>query len=99
VKHVIHDEALRELREAVEYYKGISPDLGADFYREMEKLIQEVCRHPHVFRLFDPPARRHFSTRFPYGIIYLPEPDHVWIVAIMPLRREPAYWKDRITKP
>jgi plasmid stabilization system protein ParE len=96
VIHVLHDEALRELREAVEYYKAISPELVADFYQEMERLIHEVCLHPRLFRQFDPPARRHFSNRFPYGIIYLAEPDRVWIIAIMPLKRKPAYWRTRV---
>lgn len=93
---VFHDEALRELREAVEYYKEVSPELVADFYFEMERLIREVCLHPQLFRQFDPPARRHFSTRFPYGLIYLVEPDRIWIVAVMPLRRQPDYWKERL---
>lgn len=96
MKHVIHAEALRELGEAVDHYKAISPELVADFYLEMERLIYEVCLSPTLFRQFDAPARRHFSNRFPYGIIYLVEPDHVWIVAIMPLRREPSYWKKRL---
>lgn len=94
--HRFHVEALRELREAVEYYRGVSPEVVADFTLEMSQLVREACAHPHVFRQFDPPARRHFSTRFPYGIIYLLEPDGIWIVAVMHLKREPAYWRDRI---
>ena len=98
MKHTFHPEALRELSEAVDHYKAISPELVADFYLEMERLIHEVCLNPQLFRQFDPPARRHFSNRFPYGVIYLAEPDRVWIIAVMPLRREPAYWKQRIAK-
>jgi toxin ParE1/3/4 len=96
VNHVFHTEALRELSEAVDYYKAISPALAADFYLEMERLIHEICLTPQLFHQFDPPARRHFSNRFPYGVIYLAEPDRVWIVAMMPLRREPGYWSNRI---
>ncbi len=96
MNHRFHADALRELRETVEYYRGISPEVVADFILEMQRLVRETCDHPHVFRQFDPPARRHFSTRFPYGIIYLVEPDGVWIVAVMPLKREPTYWKQRI---
>ena len=97
--HRFHPDALRELREAVEYYRGISPEVVADFTLETARLVHEVCQHPQVFRQFDPPDRRHFSTRFPYGPIYLIEPDGVWIVAVMPLKREPGYWKQRLTPP
>jgi hypothetical protein len=45
------------------------------FYREIERLMLEVCEHPQLFRQFDPPAQRHFTDRFPYGVIYLVEPD------------------------
>ena len=99
MKHTFHPEALRELSEATDHYKSISPALVANFCLEMERLIQEVCPTPQLFRQFDPPARRHFSNRFPYGVIYPAEPDRVWIIAFMPLRREPAYWKQRVTKP
>lgn len=94
--HRFHADALRELREYVEHYRGISPEVVADFILEISRLVREVCDHPQVFRQFDPPARRHFSTRFPYGLIYLVEPDGVWIIAIMPLKRKPSYWRPRL---
>jgi hypothetical protein len=28
-------------------------------------------------------------------VVYFDEPDHVWIVAVMPLRRKPGYWHKR----
>ena len=96
MKRVIHAEANREFQEALDYYAGISPELGARFYREMEQLMRDVCERPQLFRLFDPPARRHFTDRFPYGVIYLVEPDHIWIVAVMHLHREPGYWRERV---
>lgn len=73
--------------------------MAADFTLEMSRLVRESCDHPQVFRQFNPPARRHFSTRFPYGIIYLVEPDGIWIIAVMPLKREPGYWKQRLPQP
>lgn len=96
MKRVIHEDANREFREALNYYIGISPELGARFFREMEQLMHEVCERPQLFRQFDPPARRHFTDRFPYGVIYLVEPDHIWIVAVMHLHREPRYWRARL---
>lgn len=96
MKRVIHEEANREFGEGLDYYTAISPELGIRFYREMERLMNEVCDHPLMFRQFDPPARRHFTDRFPYGIIYVVEADYVWIVAVMLLHREPGYWHERL---
>lgn len=97
MKAVLHPEADAEFAEAVAYYRAIDPELGIRFYREMERLIGEVCAHPQRYCRFDPPARRHFSTWFPYAVVYLDQPDRVWIVAIMHMKRRPAYWKDRLS--
>jgi len=64
VNHLLHPEADEEFAGAVRYYSGISPELGVRFYREMERLLREVCADPERFRKFDAPARRHFSPRF-----------------------------------
>ena len=49
MRHVLHPEADAELAEAVGYYSEIAPDLGMRFYREMERLIQNVCSIPNAF--------------------------------------------------
>jgi len=96
VIHVLHPEADDELAQAIQYYASIDPELGVRFYREIERLIFEVCMYPRRFRSFDPPARRHFSHLFPYAVIYLDEPDRVWIVAVMHMKRKPGYWRERL---
>jgi plasmid stabilization system protein ParE len=96
VRHRLHPEADAEFAEAIRYYAEITPELGARFYREMERLIRDVCAHPDRFHKFDPPARRHFSAQFPYAVICLVKPDQVWIVAIMHMKRKPGYWRDRV---
>ena len=92
----IHEEAQEEFLAAIDYYASISANLGERFYAEIERLMKEVCAAPRRFRQYDPPARRHLSQDFPYAIIYLERADHIWIVAVMPLRRHPDYWKHRI---
>jgi hypothetical protein len=43
---LLHPEADQEFAAAVRYYSEISPELGVRFYREMERLLREVCTHP-----------------------------------------------------
>jgi len=94
--HVFHPAASREYTDAAEYYARIQGALGGRFYDEIEGLIQDICRQPERFRLFDAPARRHFSDVFPYVVIYLDEPERVWILAGMHLKRRPGYWRNRL---
>ena len=95
-RHVFHPAAAEEYTKAVEFYRGLDPDLGVRFYDEMERVILEIRRNPDWFWQFEPPARRHFSRDFPYAMIYLDQPDRVWIVAVMHMKRQPGYWSGRI---
>jgi hypothetical protein len=80
----------------ITYYTQIYPELGGRFHDEMERLIRDIRREPKRFRPFDPPAQRHFSNVFPYAVIYVEQPDRIWILAMMHMKRRPGYWKERV---
>ncbi len=92
-----HREADAEFTDALRHYAGIGPELGGRFYDEVEAAIAEVCEHPQRFRQIDPPVRRRLLPGFPYALLYIDEPDRVWINAVAPLKRDPGYWKHRLT--
>ena len=96
MNHLLHPEADGEFAGTVRYYSEVSPELGMRFYREMERPLREVCADPERFRKFDPPARRHFSRDFPYAITFMEKPNHIWIVAVMHMKRSPGYWRGRL---
>jgi len=98
VRPILHPEADKEFAEGVRYYAEINLELGERFYEEIERLIREACADPQRFHQFDLPARRHFSRWFPYAIIYLEEPTYLWIVAVMHMKRQPGYWKPRLSR-
>lgn len=85
-----------ELRAAARHYTEIQSELGGRFYDAMDKLVREIRVQPTVFRMFDPPARRHFGSKFPYAIAFLDLPDHVWVVAVMHFKQRPGYWVERL---
>ena len=91
MKFLLHPEADEDYTAAARYYPQINPELGRRFYDEVERLIGDIRQQPDRFRLFDPPARRHFSDVFPYGVIYVDQPDRVLILALMHLKRRPGY--------
>ncbi|MGH7959359.1 MAG: hypothetical protein ACREH8_20445 [Opitutaceae bacterium] len=58
--------------------------------------IAEVRAHPQRLRQIDPPVRRRLLPSFPYALLYTDEPDRVWINAVVPLKRDPGYWRHRL---
>ena len=93
---VFHPEASREHTDAIEYYTAISVELGRRLNSEIKRLVSEVSLEPQRFFRFHPPARRAVSRTFPYAVVYLDQPDRVWIVAVMHAKRRPGYWQDRL---
>lgn len=94
--HAFHPEASQEYTQAAEYYAAIAPELGGRFFDEIERLIDQVRRQPERFLRVSPPARRALARKFPYSVVYLDQPDRVWIVAIMHAKRRPGYWRKRL---
>ncbi|MBC7369724.1 MAG: hypothetical protein H7343_23390 [Undibacterium sp.] len=92
--HRFHPEGDKEYAEAAAHYVGIGAELGGRFYDEIERLIAEACAAPRRYRRRHPPP---LHGCFPYALLYLDEPDRMWIVAVMPLKRDLDYCKHRLT--
>ncbi len=91
-----HREAEAEYFAALRYYAEIDPMVGRRFYFTIEELLAQIGANPNLFRVFDPSARRHFGAKFPYSLIYLDQPDRIWIVAVAHFKQRPGYWKNRL---
>ena len=85
-----------ELKEAGRYYAERSLSVAQHFYEEIDEVLAEIRARPGLRRMFDPPARRHFGPIFPHGVVYLDQPDTIWIVAVMHFKQEPGYWRKRL---
>ena len=92
-----HRAARDEVLAIGGFYAAISPELGNRFYDEVDGLVRDICLAPNRYRIFDPPARRHLGETFPYAVIYLEQPDRIWIVAVMHFKQRPGYWKTRLS--
>jgi len=93
---VFHPEASQEYLAAIKYLAALSPELAERFDLEIQRLVAEISRDPQRFFRFHPPAQRAVSPEFPYSVVYLEQPDRVWIVAVMHAKRLPGYWLKRI---
>jgi len=98
VKVVLHPQADAEFLLAQQRYTDASQLLGRRFYDEITSVFSRIIEHPLRYKQFDAPARRLFANGFPYAVIYVAKPDAIWIIAVMHVRREPGYWKERIAR-
>ena len=87
--------AERELNDAVQYYELESPGLGASFLSEVEHSCNRITEHPEAAPIVLGSIRRRLLRRFPYALLYSIHQDSIRILAVMNLRRRPAYWIGR----
>jgi plasmid stabilization system protein ParE len=88
--------AAREVREACRYYEEKVPGLGFEFIAEVRAAIRRILAHPQAWCPLDDEFRRCRTSRFPYGLIYTIETDHVLIVSVMHLHRHPDTWRKNL---
>jgi toxin ParE1/3/4 len=92
-----HPEALDEYEDAALYYAGCQPGLELHFINCVESALGQISETPMRWRSFEEDLRRCLVHVFPYAVLYSVEPDYLLIVAVMHCRREPGYWRNRIS--
>lgn len=92
-----HPEAEAEFNGAIDYYEAREAALGYDFAVEVYAAIQRIVAYPRSWPVLEGDVRRCQTNRFPYGVLYAVEERQIFIVAVMHLRRDPDYWKHRVT--
>lgn len=95
---IYHPEAELEATNAAEYFRARSPALARNFRDALEVCLLSILEFPesHPVMFERTGARRANLQRFPYQVVYLIDPDVIYIVAIAHERREPLYWLRRI---
>ena len=91
-----HPEALLEANESAKFYELRQDGLGKRFVEALTDAITRIRRTPELFGRVDDNIRKCRILRFPFGIIYRDKKKSVEIIAIMHLKRNPDYWKNRV---
>ena len=91
-----HSEAQNEFVAAAQFYENRTEGLGLDFTLTVQRAYERLLAHPASGAPFGRLLRRVLLPKFPYGLLYRVEPDHIYIVAVMHLHRRPAYWRSRL---
>lgn len=95
MNYAFHPDAEVELNEAIEWYEMREFGLGLDFATQVHAAIQRALAFPLAWQEIGGEIRRTLVHRFPYGVLYVAEPDRLLIVAVMHLHRHPDYWRNR----
>lgn len=90
-----HPEAEAEFEAAVAWYEERGTGLGLDFAAEVRGAIGRAVTMPAAWPELEGGVHRVLVHRFPYGVLYATTAESVLILAVMHLRREPGYWRDR----
>ena len=92
----LRPEALAELTGAWAWYEDQRPGLGDDFRACVDEAIASISLDPLVHSVVGANVRRGLVRRFPYGVFYLVEPDHIEVLAVFHAAREPRNWRERV---
>jgi plasmid stabilization system protein ParE len=87
--------AEHDLSEAAAYYEQQFPGLSGRFLDEVEAALKRIAAFPEAWQKLSENSRRCRLQRFPYGLIYSLYDDHILIVAIGHLHREPGHWREQ----
>ena len=98
MRYVFLAPARDELNEAVTFYNLRHPGLGDELASEVEQALERIERNPVAFPRLSRHVRRCRIPRFPYSVLYQVREREILVVAVMHLRRDPTYWRNRIAR-
>jgi plasmid stabilization system protein ParE len=92
----VRDDAAADIEAAAGWYEDQRPGLGTEYARAIRAQLAAVEREPRLFRVVHRDVRRALVRRFPYGIYFVIESEHVVVFACLHMRRDPTIWRSRL---
>jgi toxin ParE1/3/4 len=94
-----HPAADAELWAAADWYEQQEPDLATGFEAAVRAALAQIAGSPGAWKPWsEDPAVRIFSLRrFPFHIPYVFEGSRIIALAVAHAKREPGYWRDRMS--
>ena len=93
---IIRPEAELDIQDTFEWYEAQSLGLGSQFVRAVDTCLSSIGSNPLAYPIIYKQVRRALIRRFPYGILYVFEPDIVAVIACFHSKRNPKSWQDRL---
>ena len=94
MKFTFHPHARKELREVAAHYDSVDVEAGESFLEEISKSIIWILSFPEACAKIRGEVRR-CSKSLSMWVVYEIGSSHIFILAVMHLRRKPDYWSYR----
>ena len=78
------------------FYERRRVFLGDSFLDLVAETVAKIRANPDMGKPGKFRTRSWKVRRFPFRIVYLEQPERLWIVAVAHLSRKPNYWSERI---
>ncbi|KJS09832.1 MAG: plasmid stabilization system protein [Gammaproteobacteria bacterium BRH_c0] len=91
--------ARREFLKEVVYYNEQEPGLGVQFAQEVEEATARALAFPESGSPVTKSTKRVFVKRFPFSVVYRPDPKGIVVFAVAHHSRKPEYWVPRGLQP
>ena len=94
----ISEDALQDLNDGYLFYEAQAPGLGGYFAACLRADIEGLKISAGVHRIVYEDYHRLLSRVFPYGIFYTLQREVADVWAVIDLRRDPAWIRERLKK-
>jgi hypothetical protein len=95
MKVQIHELAVKEYNEAIQWYELQSSGLGLRFKKAVLEQIRNIKNNPQWYLKEDEIIFKVYIPKFSYKIMYTLESNKIIIWAVSHLHRHPGYWQNR----
>jgi len=91
-----HPAARDEFLRQVVYYSDVSTRLAERYDKAVHKAEVQAAEAPEQWPPYKFETRRILDRTFKFSLVYLHNENEIYVVAVAPTRRKPAYWKARL---
>ena len=92
---VILEQAAQDLEAGMEFYERVDPGAGGYFRDSMMAELRRLARFPGTHSVHFG-FHRALTQRFPFGIYYHDDSSRRMVVAVLDLRRSPAWLRSEL---
>ena len=86
---IIRPEASRDATEAAHWYEDQLAGLGKRFLDALDQTILLIAENPRRYSVYSHLIRRTHIRHFPYAVFFVANENHVVILAVLHLHRNP----------
>ena len=90
-----HPDAESEMIDAARFYEDKQPQLGKRFLQAVSQTAEKISWNPSIYRKIENSISWSRVAAYPFAIVFREKENHIEVLAVMHIRRQPGYWKTR----